>query len=367
MTTPSSSNASAAKVPFPPMTFGKAALLRAFGSLYTAFFSVLISVVTAILVDGVVGLTVSAWRILKLNHQALIKLSSSVLRTWFSIFMGHLEHFGRLTIVLTGDAFHPNESALVVCNHRSWADTVVIYSLARQVRMHGDVKFLAKRSLLVFPVYGFAGWVLDVVIFIKRQSTSAGRRLNRMFSSLTDPRRRQAPYWLISYLEGTRFTHAKRQNAVEFAKKRDLKVLEEVLQPRTKGFISTVHALRTNAQAVYDITIGYTQSENGDMDPTFKQMYLTPARKDRVIHVHQRRIPLSDLPQDDEELKNWVYRLYEQKDELLKAFRTNGCFAARPMRWNRMTWGYWMQCQAIVYGAFGITIYTVYTLFSFAR
>ncbi|CAN8072603.1 unnamed protein product [Agarophyton chilense] len=345
------------------MTLADAALFEALGSVYTAFFSLLISVVTVILVNGVIGLTVTAMRILRLNHQAMIHISRSVLRTWFSIFMGHLEIFGRLTLVSTGDDFRPNESALVVCNHRSWADTVVIYSLARQVRMHGDVKFLAKRSLLVFPVYGFAGWVLDVVIFIRRQSVSAGRRLNKMFSSLTDPRRQHVPFWLISYLEGTRFTNAKREEAVQFAKNRDLKVLDEVLQPRTKGFVSTVRALRTDAQAVYDITIGYSQLDSGEMNPTFKQMYGTPSRKDRLIHVHQRRIPMSELPQDDEELKKWVYRLYEQKDDLLKGFRKNGKFDGRPMRWNRMTWSYWLWCQAVVYGAFGLTLYALYILF----
>lgn len=349
------------------MTIVQGTLFRAAGSLYTAFFSLFISIVTAILVDGVFGLTVSAWSVLKLNHRALIHLYSSVLRRWFSIFVGHLEHFSRVTIVLTGDAFHPNESALVVCNHRSWADTIVLYSLARQVRMHGDVKFLAKRSLLVFPVYGFAGWLLDVVIFIKRQSTSAGRHLNMVYSRLTDPRRRQAPYWLISYLEGTRFTREKREKAIEFAKKRDLKVLEEVLQPRTKGFISTVGALRGHVHAVYDITIGYTQSEDGDIDPTFQQMYLTPSKKDRLIHVHQRRIPLSELPRDEEDLKNWVYRLYEQKDELLKSFREKGKFEGSSMRWNRMTWAYWIQCQAILYGAFGLTLYTIYRLMPFGK
>lgn len=329
------------------------------GVLYSIFFSFSISIVTAFLVNGVVAIALATWRQFKFNHRAVVDLCSSVLRTWFSIFMGHLEHFGGMTIVLSGDDFRPNESALVICNHRSWADTIVIYSLARQVRMHGDVKFLAKRSLLVFPIYGFAGWILDVVIFIKRQSTSAGRRMTKVFSSLTDPRRKNAPYWLISYLEGTRFTQKKLQDARDFAKKRDLKVLDQVLQPRTKGFISTVHALRGNAQAVYDITIGYQESESREMVPSFKQLYLTPSFTNRVIHVHQRRIPLSEVPQGEEELKRWIYKLYEQKDELLRGFRQDGKFDGRPMRWNRMTWAYWLSCQAVIYSAFSLIIFCI--------
>lgn len=333
-------------------------LITYLGILYSVVFSFHISIVTIVLVDGVVATALTCWRRLKLSQKVINELCSGTLRTWFSIFMGHLEHFGGMSIVLTGDAFCPKESALVVCNHRSWADTVVIYSLARQVRMHGDVKFLAKRSLLLFPVYGFAGWILDVVIFIKRQSTSAGRRMTKVFSTLTDPGRQEAPYWLINYLEGTRFTVKKLEAAHDFAKERDLKMLDQVLQPRTKGFVSTVHALRTSASAVYDITIGYQESEKREMLPSFKAMYFTPSLHRRVIHVHQRRIPLSEVPQDEEELKKWIYKLYEQKDELLKGLRENGKFDGKPMRWNRMTWAYWLRCQAIVYASFGFLVFT---------
>lgn len=330
------------------------------GVSYAALFSVFISSVTVVLVDFIIAGYIFLWRQVSSNYKAMANFCSSVLRVWFSIFMGHFEHFGRLTIVLTGDAFYANETALVVCNHRSWADTVVLYSLARQVRMHGDVKFLAKRSLLAFPVYGFAGWILDVVIFIKRQSSSAGRRMGNLFSNLTDPRRGRAPYWLINYLEGTRFTEEKRRVAQEFAKKRDLKVLDHLLQPRTKGFISTVHALRGHAGAVYDITIGYQESEKREMHPSFTEMYFVPSRTDRVIHVHQRRIPLSEVPDDNEQLKKWIYKLYEQKDQLLAGFRQNGKFNGRPMRWNRMTWGFWLGCQATFYCSFVLLVFLAF-------
>lgn len=341
------------------------------GVIYSLSFSVTISGATVVLVNSFFGCAILLWHVLQLNRHTIAKFCSAVLRTWFSIFMGHLEYFGGLTIVLTGDAFFANESALVVCNHRSWADTVVLYSLARQVRMHGDVKFLAKRSLLLFPVFGFAGWILDVVIFIKRQSSSAGRRMGQMFSSLTDPRRGNIPYWIINYLEGTRFSEAKHRAATDFAKQRDLDTLQHLLQPRTKGFVATVHALQGNAggnaQAVYDVTIGYQQSNDKKMSPLFVDMYFLPSRKNRVIHVHQRRIPLSELPKDDDALKNWVYALYKQKDDLLHGFRETGTFNGRPMRWNRITLGYWIRCQFVIYSLTLLVLYLSSCLFRFLR
>lgn len=337
------------------------------GVCYTAAFSVAISLVSLILIDGFIGIPVISLRKFRWKLGSIAKLCSGALRIWFSVFMGHLERFSRLSIVLTGDAFYPDEHALVICNHRSWADTLIIYSLARQVRMHGDVKFLAKQSLLLFPIFGFAGVALDVVIFIKRQSISAGRQMVKVFSSLLDPQRGNRAYWLINYLEGTRFTKEKQRNALSFARERQLKTLEYVLQPRTKGFIATVHSLRNNAKAVYDITIGYQLDENENMRPTFGQMFFLPPLMDRVVHVHQRRIPLEELPTDDEELKKWVYTLYEQKDELLRGFHKNGSFTGRPMRWNRMTWAYWLKCQFMIYGGFILSSYLLYRVFLLFR
>lgn len=345
----------------------KPRLFQLAGLCYCTIFSTAISVVTITFVNGILGFPILLLRLVHFNRRVLADFCSAVLRVWFSIFMGHLEHFGRLTIVLTGDSMFANESALVVCNHRSWADTVILYSLARQVRMHGDLKFLAKRSLLAFPIYGFAGWVLDVVIFIKRQSQSAGRRMGKMFSALVDPRRGNHPYWVISYLEGTRFTEAKRLSALDFARERHLKTLDYLLQPRTKGFVATVHALRHNAQAVYDVTIGYQLADNGRIVPSFSNLYLMLSLTDRIVHVHQRRIPVAELPQEEEKLKQWIYTLYEQKDELLRGFRQNGRFDGRPMRWNRMTLGYWLRCQAIIYGSFLASAYTAYHLFRYFR
>lgn len=337
-------------------------LVSSLSYVYSLSFSVWISIVTTLLINTVLALFVSVSRVLRVGHYHMVALCSNTLAAWFSIFMGHLEHFGALTLTVTGDAFFVDEPALVVCNHRSWMDTVILYSLARQVRMHGNIKFLAKRSLLAFPIYGFSGWVLDVVIFIQRQSTRAGQRMGLLFSSLTDPRRRRWPYWLVNYLEGTRYTVAKRDAAQAFAKKRDLKQLRHVLQPRTKGFVQTVRALRGSAGAVYDVTIGYHENESFEIVPSFTRMYLTTSAEKRKIHVHQRRIPLSEIPSDEDELRDWIYKLYEQKDELIERFKRNGSFSDRPLRWNRISVHYWIWCQFVIYSSFAFFAYVAYKL-----
>ena len=33
-----------------------------------------------------------------------------------------------------------------------------------------------------------------------------------------------------------------------------------------------------------------------------------------AMHIHVRRIPISEVPTNEQEFQRWMYRLYEQKD-----------------------------------------------------
>jgi lysocardiolipin and lysophospholipid acyltransferase len=322
----------------------------------------LVSVSSLLVLDVLLGIVVLVWRLLRLPLRPLVRSLSWGLRHWMALFIGHFERFSRVTLVVTGDAFRERESAIVVCNHRSWMDSIVMYSVSRQVQTHGDVKFFAKKSLLFFPVFGLVGAIMDCVIFITRDISKAGKRLDRTFHSLTNPRRRW-PFWMISYLEGTRRTKEKLVSAQDFAKKRDLKPLEHVLQPRTKGFIASVHALRNTASAVYDITIGYqeTLDEKRDVTPSFLRTFFTSDVTPRILHVHQRRFEMKDIPKDDDGLKSWIYKLYEEKDELLTHFKYTGSFPGHTQSWSRMSWSYYLQ------SVFGYWFLVLIVAFIFAR
>lgn len=269
------------------------------------------------------------------QESALRNLQSFLLRMWISPFIHHVEIFGGLRFQVTGDAFREGESALVVCNHRAWTDTICMYSLARQVGGDGDVKFLAKKVLLFFPVLGFVGLTLDVVIFIKRQASKAEKTIQHLFKQLTSPQARKN-FWMISYLEGTRLTAKKLEDAKAFAKKRDLHVLQHVLQPRVKGFTSSIHELYDHVDAVYDVTIGYEDGEDLRALPEFSFLCRSFCfGEPRTVHVHQKRIPIQKVPRDDEEaIHKFVYDLYYEKDQLLDHHKQHGTFPGNPVPWT---------------------------------
>lgn len=239
----------------------------------------------------------------------------------------------------------------------------MLFALARQVGRNGDCKFMAKKSLLLFPVFGLVGAVTDSVVFIQREAKKAGSAMATVCRRLVDPRRRDLPFWLIIFPEGTRRTAKKLSEAQDFAKKRDLRSLDHILQPRTKGFVSMSKALRDTADAVYDVTIAYGTKSDEEVKPSFLSLYFTAALGERVIHVHQRRIPMERVPEDEERAKKWLYKLYEQKDALLDGYYKNGKFQGEPMRWNKITVAHWARCFFIcstVAALYSAVVYSLY-------
>lgn len=305
--------------------------------------SFVITVLSAVVIIGGAGSVVLSCRLLRILFRPNVRMQRTILDKWFSIFMGHCEHLGGFTLRVTGDVFREDETAVIVCNHRSWMDTVVLFSLARQVGRNGDLKYLAKKSLLLFPVFGLIGAVTDSVVFIERSAQKATAAMSKVYRRLTDKRRRDLPFWLIIYPEGTRRTPAKLAAARDFAKKRDLRPLDHVLQPRTKGFVGAAQALRGSAGAIYDVTVAYGDNPEDEVRPSFLRMYFTTALRNRVVHVHQRRIPMDSVPKDEKDAKLWLYKLFEQKDTLIDGYYKNKKFEGTPMRWNRMTIGQWFR------------------------
>ncbi|GAB0490253.1 hypothetical protein MMPV_001485 [Pyropia vietnamensis] len=349
---------------------------------------------SAVLIDGAGGLALGVAWLLGAPRWAVATAQSAILRAWMSIYVGHMELYGGMTLAVQGDPYVPGESALVVCNHRSWTDTIVLYSLARQVGAHGDVKFFTKRSLLWFPVYGVAGVLCNVCLFIRRDMTAAAgafagggdvagvaaaAKLGESPASgggggagaaaVQPPAAgRFPPFWLINYLEGTRLTPAKVAQSQAFAASRGLPVLTHVLLPRTKGFTASAAALRGAATAVYDVTIGYgpppglataAGEGTGALTPSFNSLLYTASKTPRVLHVFQRRIPMEEVPSDAAALTDWLYALYAAKDARLAHLAAHGSFEGPPVAWTRITWRRFFGCLAIFWAAVGVVLCVV--------
>ncbi|KAJ3041497.1 hypothetical protein HDV00_009293 [Rhizophlyctis rosea] len=234
--------------------------------------------------------------------------------TWYCL-QWYFERIAKGKVTFSGDKLPMKESAIVFSNHVGWTDFYLLHSLATRKKMQSSCKYFAKDSLKWLPGFGWGMWLMGM-IFLKRDWTSDKSKIEGIFSALKTTR---IPVWIVSYLEGTRITKQKLAESKAFAEKRGLPVLNNVLIPRTKGFIATVNSFRnTQVRAIYDFTIAYYDNEKGiQVPPSIVRIHSHRVDKDYKFHVHVKRYLIEDLPSDDDELHQWVMDRYVEKDKFL--------------------------------------------------
>jgi len=234
--------------------------------------------------------------------------------TWWGWCVTTAKKINRIHIRVTGDALPMRENAICLSNHQQMADIVFLMFLARNRDRLGDMKWMAKKIIKYVPGVGWGMAMIDCV-FVDRDWTADRGRIRATFRRF---REKNIPLWLVSFPEGTRITEEKLATARKFAEKRKIKPPRHVLVPRSKGFVAAVVGLRDHVEAVYDVTIGYAQGV-----PSLWQFIKGFAKS---AHLHVRRYPIADLPEEDEALARWLFSRFEGKDDLLEHFHANGTF-----------------------------------------
>lgn len=239
------------------------------------------------------------------------------------------ERQNKIDIRFSGDAILPRENALVLPNHQSMTDVLLLICFSWRARRLGDLKFFVKDVVKYVPGPGWGMVFLDC-IFVKRDWAQDRHNIDRLFAKY---RREDIPITLVSFLEGTRRTPSKLAQAQAFATERGLPVPQHVLVPRTKGFVFTALGLRSHLDVVYDLTIGY----HAEPPPTLYDCFAGNVRR---IDIHVRRYPIDTLPEDEEALAAWANERFQEKDALLAHFKAHGAFPGepRPTRFDAMDW-----------------------------
>ncbi len=199
---------------------------------------------------------------------------------------------------------------MVICNHQSWVDILVLqHLLNRRIPL---LKFFIKQQLIWVPVMGLAWWALDFP-FMRRHGKEYLDKHPEMRSKDQETTRRacekfaQTPTSVMSFLEGTRFTHAKHQA--------QRSPYANLLRPRAGGLALALNAMGAKFQAVLDITIVYP-----DARPTFWHFLQGKVRR---IIVRARQVPIpTHLAQADyvndpaarAAFQAWVQQMWRDKD-----------------------------------------------------
>lgn len=249
-----------------------------------------------------------------ISGRAFRAFNRALADTWWGWCVILSQRVQGVRLVVTGDVVPEREDAIVFSNHQQMPDITFLMIWARQKHRLGDLKWIVKDVIKYVPGVGWGMVFLDCV-FVKRNWTDDHRSIQGVFARIVENR---VPHWLVSFPEGTRITEEKLARSRAYAERQGQPPPRHVLVPRTKGFVASVRGLRGRSTAVYDCTIGYVAGV-----PTLWQYVKGYAR---VAHLHVRRFPMSELPEDDGEVARWLLERFQEKDRLLDEYYARGAF-----------------------------------------
>ncbi|GJM09654.1 MAG: acyltransferase [Lysobacteraceae bacterium] len=243
-------------------------------------------------------------------------LSESIAEGWIGINNALISTTGTRWGVDMPQGLDRDSSYLVVSNHQSWVDILVLQRVLN--RKIPFMRFFIKQQLIWVPVIGLAWWALDFP-FMRRYSREQVRKKPELKGKDLETARRACekfrdmPTSMMSFLEGTRLTAAKQ--------KRQGSPYRNLLLPRVGGVSQVFHAMADSLKGVVDVTIVY----KGEA-PTLWQL-LCGRIPQVLVDVRRLAIDGNLLGQDSgdadfrERLASWADSLWQAKDERIDALR----------------------------------------------
>lgn len=211
------------------------------------------------------------------------------------------------------DNLSMKKNYLVLSNHQSWSDIVILQKLLnRKVPM---LRFFIKQSLIWVPVLGLAWWALDYP-FMKRHSKAEIARKPHLAGKDIEATRKACekyktiPVSVMNFVEGTRFTEKKRAEGQSKYK--------NLLNPRPGGTGLVLTSMGDYLSDILNVTIKYGENRRsfwGFLSGRVKEITL-------VVEI----IPVTEELKGDfhsdkeyrERFINWLNELWREKDLLLE-------------------------------------------------
>ncbi|KAJ2216582.1 hypothetical protein EV179_001121 [Coemansia sp. RSA 487] len=213
---------------------------------------------------------------------------------------------------------------MVISNHQTYFDWIVIWILSYFQECDGFLKIILKAELKRVPIFGWGMRFFDF-IFLKRKWSDDEKTFADHTQRIVD---HDDPTWLLIFPEGTVICNKRTAISDRYAEKMGLRRPEHTLLPRVNGTRVSLTRLRAKIPYLYDLTIGYEGLKKGDIPEDEYGLVSMYGKRvyPREVHIHVKRYAVSDIPEDEEGFTQWMYRVYEEKDERMAKFYELGHF-----------------------------------------
>jgi len=181
------------------------------------------------------------------------RLLVRIAESWIGVNSWLIDHATHTRVLVEGgDGLRIDGHYLVLANHCSWVDILVLQKvLNRRVPL---MRFFLKSQLIWVPLLGLAWWALDFP-FMKRYSRKVlARRPELAGRDIAATRKacekfRGMPVAIMNFVEGTRLTADKRR--------RQDSPYAQLLRPKAGGIALVLDAMGEALHSVLDVTIAY--------------------------------------------------------------------------------------------------------------
>jgi 1-acyl-sn-glycerol-3-phosphate acyltransferase len=248
-------------------------------------------------------------------RRALTRVIMAIGENWISVNTTMLQLGASINWQASGlDNLRRDGWYLVMANHQTWVDILVLQKVFN--RRIPFLKFFIKQQLIWFPLLGIAWWAMDMP-FMKRYSHSYLARKPHMRGRDLETTRlacetfRHTPTSIINFVEGTRFSEAKRASRNS--------PYRHLLPPRAGGLAVALSAMGPTFDSILDVTLVYPEGPARFWD------MCCGGHVEVRVSVRERPVEqwlfAGDYQQDREfrrRVHRWIGDIWQEKDELLQ-------------------------------------------------
>lgn len=214
------------------------------------------------------------------------------------------------------EGLNPEQRWLVISNHRSWTDIfMLLMVLHRRIPMP---RFFLKRQLIWVPIVGLAWWALEYPFMRRYSREQLARnpdlaRIDREATELMCRRAREMPLAIFNFVEGTRFTPAKRDAQQS--------PFRHLLRPKAGGVAQVLSQLGDQLDGILDVTLHYANP-----NPTFwgflcgQEGAITLTARHLAVPDWVQGGDYHDDPRYKERFHSWLNALWQEKDQALDSY-----------------------------------------------
>lgn len=247
------------------------------------------------------------------------RILSGIASGWIACNSWGLQTFHRFSVEVNGmQGLERGRSYLVLSNHQSWVDIVVLQKVFN--RRIPQLKFFLKKQLMWVPLLGFAWWALDFPFMrrytakqIEKNPSLKGKDLERTRRFCEKYKRN--PVSILNFVEGTR-KRAKRRGA-------QASPFHHLLRPKAGGVALVMHAMSQHLHRILNVTIVYPDGVKGLAGLLAGEVKRVRVEVESVSIQHDL---IGDYANDADfrlRFQTWINEVWARKDKLLDEMHAN--------------------------------------------